>query len=229
MVKFSILLKTLMFTVLIFSGSALSQVENEEVDTDSSPGADDGVVGTIASGVADGYQTSKEAILRPWQFLVLDLGPAVLNSNERGGVRKTGSYAAIKTLSMFDFNSFIIEAGFGFATARLSAESATGVEAARLNSFLLESGARWRVTDEFELGGLAQWVTSGDNEFRAASGTRHNLLAGIQAAYELGLMNEARTRVSLSYLFDTTLGQRNFRAVTVGFHIGLPWIDDLAH
>jgi hypothetical protein len=202
------------------SAPAFGQTEGAADESEASPG---GLSGALDTGI----ETTKDAVTRPWQFIGLDIGPAVLKTDSAGEVDKQGNFFALKTRLLFDFRAFTVEAAAGLFQAALSGDTANGTQKASAATTLLEAGGKWVLTPDIEVGGFVLWAFGEVTDFGPVKdGNKNNLFVGVQAAYDPGWFDTARGRFLATYLFDKTIVTRQFSAITIGYEMGLPWLNE---
>jgi hypothetical protein len=201
--------------------SAQPSTASEENDQPSNSG------NMITYALSTSVETTKEAVTRPWQYIGFDIGPATLKTDEVGEVDKQGMFFSLKTRLLFDFQAFTVEGAAGLFQANVSGDTASGKHEAAVTTTMLEAGGKWGVTDDIEVGGFALWAFGEASDFGPVKeANTNNLFVGIQAAFDPNWFDIARGRLLLTYLFDKTIVTRNFSSFTIGYEMGLPWLDN---
>jgi hypothetical protein len=161
-----------------------------------------------------------------WLYGGLDAGPMEVSTSAVGEKDQSGQQLRPKLLVSYYLNEkWAFDGGLGWTRFSVDTEDKSTTVATRAG--FVELSPKWRPTERWQLGLLADFYFGTDLSFAASYQTPGvAVFGGVQAAYDLSVASKWRLRLAAMLLTDVNVTERQIYAGMAGLQIGLP-IDKL--
>ena len=161
---------------------------------------------------------------KPWIFLGVDGGYSTQSTDVATEINKDGYHLDVKGLVSYSWRQIMLDGGVGYLYNSMDGDSSgtTQSESIKTNAVFFEISPRYRVTERFSFGPMAQFLLGQDVGFNVTGEKKNtNMFVGAQAAYRF--MEEIPVNVTLSGLTDVMMSDRQQFMILAGVQIGFPF------